>query len=495
MKRIYLFGIVVLLLVLLSSCRESIQEVAGVSETALFPTLTFQETQISTLSPTPTRTAAPFRTPKPSNISTPTITPVNSADIQDFDLSGLEYDLYWVQNGELVYWDTKNNEMIQWVGQGELSKIKVISPVWDFKISETGKIILVLEDGTVGYISNGENQIHYISSADFVLSVSSYKFSPNGEWLAYTTLEEEKNDSSLYSFNLINLSNDAFHSLPLWYCTDHPWYGNCRTEFVWANDNRSIVWNGSEGLWMTHLGEDLDLLTQHQLYPTRFVFTRFTPVEWSPQGRYLLALQDDLDGSIYVVLDTETKRMDYIPFATIGLGDVSNLIEWLPDGRLIQFLNPMYHFGEHQVAIYTMSANGEEILQKVQRADLPLEFTKIEDDVFSEYVVSFNLNDSIATLILDTASLYGGGDVNLVLRTLSMQSFSMSEPIPLVTLEETSDSRDVFWTEDGNWALWQNDDKVILIDIQKARAIPLLDVFDETSSGFTWVALNEKSDD
>lgn len=447
-------------------------------------------TATSTTRPTSVlrHTSLPTITQRPTKI--PIAEPLNEFLPEDLP-EGISSDLVWIEDGSLLRWDTKKNEIINWAGMETESVVQIDNKVIHYQLYLGDELIVALDDGSIGTIDQTNLEFQLKTSVEYQFDYPSYKVSPDGQWLAYATIEEGSDLIALYGYYLLNLQNAGRPTL-LGSCVLHPWTweGWCVPNFVWTDDSSTLTWNGYDGLWTVKPDNDPIFITQHQPWPDLGFYYKFVPQEWSPKGRYLYALRTGFDGYLVFLIDTETGRTQWIPEAWAGWGvESSYQLTWLDDGRLLEIFNPHYDWAEHEIIIYQMVPSGEEILRQQREAILPMMLGTVETN--SEIVESIKLRDNKIIMITDDVIYQRGA--NLSLRELSLSNLSLSKAKPLITWEDEGYTESVYWTNDGNWVFWGNisDGHVAIISVSSGEVIQLDDLFGESSCCFSLLEHDE----
>lgn len=481
MKTYFRLFIVLVVLQLMVACGERDSSIQPSGTILPHATSTASSTYIIQPSPEPTRTQI--------HTMIPIAATLNEKMPEELPAE-LSSDLIWIQNGALLRWDTRKNEITNWVGMGFESLIKTNSRVINYQFSNEKDLIVVLENGEIGVINETNNELHTKVSVNYRLEYPSYSVSPDGQWLAFANVEEGDQHMALYEYYLLNLKTNPSRPELLGSCVLHPWtFGDwCETNFVWSNDSSTLAWDGHEGLWTVKPGDDPIFVTHHQTHPDKGFYYSFVPEEWSPNGRYLYSFRTGWDGYLVYLIDTDTGRTQRIPGAEAGLGVESNFqLTWLDNGQLLMIWNPYYDWAKHKVTIYQTSPYSENVLLQSKQSTLPLILSTLESD--SEIVVSTKLTDNKIIILTDTDSIFNFEGINLFIRELSLSNLVLSEPTLLFDWEEKGYTENVYWTNDGQWALWENHSNslAMLISIPTKKVIPLEISFMKNSCCFTWL--------
>jgi hypothetical protein len=161
--------------------------------------------------------------------------------------------------------------------------------------------------------------------------------SPDGQWIAYTSLEK---GGSIY----LLATNTNASPIKLGNCTQSDHTLNCDNGPLWSLDNRSLAWSDEQGVWVHTLDSDQTKLAipgklevSDPKGEISHIQVAFNQMAWSPQGRYLKAKISPAGSNVFwqAILDTLTGRVAEVP-DTYAQAHVSSTLAWLPDGRLCQ---------------------------------------------------------------------------------------------------------------------------------------------------------------
>lgn len=160
--------------------------------------------------------------------------------------------------------------------------------------------------------------------------------SPNGEWLAYTSLKDGG------AVNLLPLTPGEAapepHNLGL--CLqERP--ADC-TGLAWSGDSRLLLWSDTRGVWLANLEEGTaSLATTDRLEVTdprggkANIRVSFRDLVWSPAGRFALATVATGSAGVHwqAIVDTRTGRVIEAP-GSFGYAQTGARAMWLQSGNL-----------------------------------------------------------------------------------------------------------------------------------------------------------------
>ncbi len=103
---------------------------------------------------------------------------------------------------------------------------------------------------------------------------------------------------------------------------------------LWSPDSGALVWGDGQGMWLSDLKAPAHLVAANYIAPPnkRGTFS-YSPVSWSPVGRYVLLVINLYEGDSRAILDTQTGHVIDIT-DSFEYGGPSALITWMRDGRL-----------------------------------------------------------------------------------------------------------------------------------------------------------------
>ncbi len=175
--------------------------------------------------------------------------------------------------------------------------------------------------------------------------------SPKGKWIGFVT---ENGDSIYLTLSLFELASEnttvnvrSVVPIPTDIRRDSSLYF---ASFSWINEDQ-ISWATSSGIWGLNLAsssqEPIILIQpstntyEHpgvtdengNYLPVR---TSFLPYRWSPDGRYLIALEGKYEGGIFRMIHQATNQTVEIPEADYG-DAYSDALMWLDNDRFLHF--------------------------------------------------------------------------------------------------------------------------------------------------------------
>jgi len=219
----------------------------------------------------------------------------------------------------------------------------LVDSVSTFVVNKSGMRIGIIKPKKV--VANGEklfdlvlldfNEMKLHTILNSVRTLDHISISPKGDWIAFRNLADNR---SIY---LISTTDNIVERLKLGTC------GSIENDFcsglVWSNDNLYIAWSDKSGVWVT---KPEDIRTERIIEPEIIikdpegniskVSVRFSNLQWSPYGRFLLAKVSSISSNIqwYAIIDTRRKKAALIP-DTFSPIDTETNIFWTPNGRII----------------------------------------------------------------------------------------------------------------------------------------------------------------
>jgi hypothetical protein len=299
------------------------------------PTATFVPTITpipSTGTPLPTPTHEPEATLEPTAVATPKfIWPAES--IIFFNDNSLKK--WSPQSGEV----TVLAENVDWgpsYGADIATFTREITPT-----EESALVILHIPTGS-------ELEVARLSSRSFSFSIS-----PNGRWLAYIS-GHYNTDAPLFVHEIVVNEQQISISDPILTIARDDEWGWLYGKLAWPMENQ-LSWNDSNGIWLADL-ESLPIEPTVVIQPSTNTYrvpimnpadygkeppianTIYTPYQWSPDGRYLLAIEkyeaEGLDSN-FRVLEKDTNRSFEIPDSLVAYQCDEAL--WLDDTHLLHY--------------------------------------------------------------------------------------------------------------------------------------------------------------
>ncbi len=342
LSRFSLFGLFVILgwSTLISSCSATptITTTPGATQTtgtnAL--TTTLSPTPIPSNSPTqptltktsaPSSTASPIKTASisPTSIqSTPTI--YSSMETPQ-ESSGLIY----LSEHSLMRWDHVTNYVVP-----------ISENVYEYSINKSGRYVALLR--TQNMVANGI-EIFELALLDFDIKqierlidntarLYSISISPDGKWIAFYP---QKNGGRLKVLR----TDGTNEMLELGFC--HEELMTPCDPIAWSHDSRAVLWSDQRGIWLSYLEWETPLL----LSPNKMEYTdpegatseimvTFSDLEWSPTGRYALAVVTPSASAArwYALIDTRREQIVEIPH-TFQAGTSAENTSWLSNGVFV----------------------------------------------------------------------------------------------------------------------------------------------------------------
>lgn len=213
--------------------------------------------------------------------------------------------------------------------------------------------------------------------------------SPDGRWIAYTSLEK---GGTIYLLT----TNNSGSPIKLGTCSQSDHTLNCDNGPLWSPDNSSLVWSDEQGVWIHTLDSDQTRLTipgklevSDPKGEVSHIQVAFNQMTWSPQGRYLKAKISPAGSNVFwqAILDTLTGRVAEVP-DSYAQAHVSSTLAWLPDGRLCQIRSSDHQQNQGPVAkLWRVLPTRDELL-------LELKSFNLQSNDFPSVVYNFpELND------------------------------------------------------------------------------------------------------
>lgn len=360
-------------LIFLTSCMYT--EFATPTTIALYPTVTFFAPTLTPIifpSPTLTPTAikipenidqlatvvdtVPFATPTPTlPPPTPTWTPLPPNFLTE--LPPISQDLFVIADGSLKVWQyttgTVETLLEAEPGETETDQQTQVGNITRFQIA-TERRLLVAARQTNDHppthtllwldLESGESG-DIVTSAPYLLD---FEISPDGQQVAYTlgdptSLGDIGNRQMMPFKGTIYLQSLTFTQPPqaIGFCSnvnlegeEKEWSG-CR-ELLWYPDGQQIVWSDASGIWAYQLNLATTVLLQPNLYHIDggFQLNVFSPMDWSPSGRYLRVDVGHYEGGNESIFDLQNKQLIEIPYTFSYEGPVVTSTAWMKDDRI-----------------------------------------------------------------------------------------------------------------------------------------------------------------
>lgn len=110
----------------------------------------------------------------------------------------------------------------------------------------------------------------------------------------------------------------------------------CEGRFVWEPNSHSVLWSDMYGLWSWQPGKPNEVqkvFTNKVTDPPAVIY--YSPIDWSPLGRYVQVSVGIWGGTNKSILDIETGALSVIAHSQEGeYGGANAKNKWLADGRL-----------------------------------------------------------------------------------------------------------------------------------------------------------------
>ena len=280
-----------------------------------------------------------FNTPTPkSNLRNQTpiveitgITPTPTRTV----LPEMTSDLLFLSGEDLVRWDPIKNIVVP-----------LAANVIDYAYSADGRRIAMLRYSRI--TANGiallnldildmhSKQITSISKG--IASLSHISISPDGRWIAYQLEDDPK--------TILGVSIQEPETLiELGSCTQ-PDNSPCKP-LAWAPDGFSLLWEDSQGLWLSKPERPQPVLVAPRLMEVldpkgqqAQIRVSFKGFNWSPEGRFgITQISTQAGVCWYAVLDTRAGNWLEIPETFENVGPASAAVGWLRDGKIVT-INP-----------------------------------------------------------------------------------------------------------------------------------------------------------
>ena len=240
-------------------------------------------------------------------------------------------DLLYISEGLLMRWD----HMTGYTGS-------LVNRVIDYAASEDGNQVAMLR--TRGITANGL-ALYDLAMLNFETKqvqtlientsrLDELSISPDGQWIAYINPNQGNR-----VFALTIASPELLYELGT--CT--PANNDSRNQMRWSPDNKAIMWSDRRGIWISQLEQPMARMVQSNHVKISdpqgesvVMDVQFHDLDWSPNGRYILA-QTIPEGSQirwYTIIDTKLDRLVKVPDSyedeTYGSPTI-----WLKDGSLL----------------------------------------------------------------------------------------------------------------------------------------------------------------
>lgn len=437
--------LILICLIFLAACQAKTETITVTREDTPVPTLTMTVLALNTaVSPTPATTST-----LPPPTSTATSTPIPTLTPTPKPMFPAD-SLIFIGDNNLQKWNPQTGE------------VTMLTENVTGHIIYSGEIVVFVREFTpdqeyalVVFHVPTKTEVELFKTPTFPTSGSFYdavSASPNGRWLAYAT--GESRDLARIIVHEMEIENQQLTiSDPVLTITPAKGWNWPYDQLLWATENE-LSWSDDSGIWVADLSADviepiiaIAPSTNTFLFTSpnpaywdeepAEVFTTFIPIQWSPNGRYLLAQEYFYEYGEFRVIERDTNRLAEIPDSVLGP---------ISDGAL--------WFDETTLLFYPMSGNIQ-IWQTNPEND-PVMF--LQETIPAVTIVgvlglwSFGSNLRVS----DYSSLF---DINL-------------ETGELVELVQNS-GWPPYWTPDGDYFLW---DKTIRIDEQWVQSVYLDDL-------------------
>jgi hypothetical protein len=275
---------------------------------------------------------------------------------------------------------------------------------------------------------------------------NSVTVSPNGRWLAYVLKNGETGLFTLFAHE-IYISNEQVVVSEVLFSRELP------MRFVWPFQDLSwptvnkLSWNEPSGIWVANLdttpiSSRVEILasTNTVLLPSMdpadadkepaSVFTNYLRYQWSPNGRFLLAVEmfpGDVGYSIFWIIERQSNRKFQLPDSV--LGPLSDAAVWLNDEQVLHYT----HGG--LVRIWRLTPEDENLMQ------LETEFMAITSETTLFETVNLLPLPNNRLRFQTRRSNYALYDLDLNTQTLTV-------------LDSKPNLSRFLWSPDGQGVLW-----------------------------------------
>jgi hypothetical protein len=219
----------------------------------------------------------------------------------------------------------------------------LVDSVSTFVVNKSGMRIGIIKPKKV--VANGEklfdlvlldfNEMKLHTILNSARALDHISISPKGDWIVFRSLAD---NGSIY---LVSTTENNGERIKLGTCGQIDKV-SC-SELVWSNENLYLAWSDESGVWVTKPEE---IRTERIIKPEIIikdpegniskVSVRFSNLQWSPFGRFLLAKVSSISSNIqwYAIIDTRRKKVALIP-DTFSPIDTETNIFWTPNGRIL----------------------------------------------------------------------------------------------------------------------------------------------------------------
>jgi len=323
--------------------------------------------------PMPTATAVisitetPTQTPQPSATltiratetavatTTPSLTPINVSTETPLPTSSLpSASILFVRDDDLQQWMPQTNE-IKVLAENIYSWVTYADDIVMFMreaIPEKEYDLVAFHVPTKSEFMTKRLYSRQLYTPDKIIYSSpsqlSISISPDSEWLAFATYEEEQNELSLAVHKLIVDDQGVRIGSPVFQPNLIEIFENRDIDISWPQKNH-ISWRDSNGIWIANLVDDvapaIAIQPSTNTFPGPFCpedvdpclwGSTYIPVSWSNDGRYVLILDyGHEEGGIWYIIEAETNRIFEFIDSYSGVGGDS--FEWIDSKTIMQF--------------------------------------------------------------------------------------------------------------------------------------------------------------
>jgi hypothetical protein len=420
----------VIFILFLVACQPTGKTGDSTSEGLPQPTLATMTLPLNTAvlpSPTPTTTSTPIPIlPPPEPTNTPLLTLTSTPEPMLPTAS-----LIFMYDNNLQKWHPITNEITT-----------LTEDVTDY-IFYSGEFVVFLREfipdqdyALVVFHVPTQSEVELFRSSFLPTAGSFHKsisISPNGHWVAFVT--GESRDSATLTVHEMGIENQQLTvSEPVLTITPGEGWNWPYEQMLWATENE-ISWGDESGIWIADLNSDsiepvIAIAPSTNTFPfyspnpddwdkePSEVYTTFIPIQWSPNGSYLLAEEYFDEYGELRIIERGTNRLVNVPESVIGA--IADSAIWLDNETLLHYQN-----------------SGNVLIWKIDLENDPMIFLQ---ETFpargtSEVGELFSLNNHLRFYVF-----YSLFDLNLETGEL----IQLAQDIP----------RRPYWSPDGQYILW-----------------------------------------
>lgn len=421
-----LFSICILFL---AACQPDLETIEVTTRPTLTATVLAMDTATSVASPTPTATSTavpptplPTATPEPTAIPTPSLPSASVLFVRD-------------------------NALQQWIPQtGEVKTLlENVTGIVTYSADKAvfrREITPEREDALMIFHIPTQSEYEFFRTSTASMNglfSDSVSISPNGRWLAY--MSGDSRDSVTLIVHEITVEDQQVTvSSPVLTAVPGNGWDWPYDQLTWPTENE-ISWNDQAGIWVADLNANpiepvvaiAPSTNSFEIGPMnpadqdkepRTVYTIYEPYLWSPDGRYLLAVEDFLVeeyGDNFRVIERNTNKSFEI--AESAIGAVNDGAIWLDKTTLLHYRT------SGDLRIWKIDAENE-LMASLQETIPAMEIGYVEGLWLSGNHLRFYAFYSLFDLNLETGELT-----------------ELSQDVDYLVLHWSPDGQHVLWTD------------------------------------------------